>query len=337
VDTKQFLEYLDKEMTIMGILSAVCVAAPAGILNAVLSKESDVKTMFWNPGHFFIAMGSVLCILAAMLFYKERSTLAWYYGQICLTEELANKKAVSAKLREWLRDADSWETWWPYSWGFTFLVSGIAEYLLTLIFLLTPSHWPWLFAHLHTIKVLGFLTCPIVAGAVAVLQRYAMTHYRLSDDYWADLRSDILGYFRREKELPHERVYTRLKRSGIHGVGVFAIVDIPKDTYIFEPDDEALVSISASEIKGLPPEVQRLYRDFCVLSDDSYACPSSFNELTPSWFLNNSKDPNVAADSSLKFYAVRDIEAGEELTADYDTYSDNGRQMAGAPDLHEME
>jgi hypothetical protein len=33
VDVKQYLEYLDKEMTIMGILSAVSVAAPAGILN----------------------------------------------------------------------------------------------------------------------------------------------------------------------------------------------------------------------------------------------------------------------------------------------------------------
>jgi hypothetical protein len=57
MDTKKYLEYLDKEMTIMGILSAVCVAAPAGILNAVLSKDSDVKSMFWNPGHFFIVIG----------------------------------------------------------------------------------------------------------------------------------------------------------------------------------------------------------------------------------------------------------------------------------------
>jgi hypothetical protein len=43
--TKKYLEYLDKEMTIMGILSAVCVAAPAGILNAVLSKDSEVKAL----------------------------------------------------------------------------------------------------------------------------------------------------------------------------------------------------------------------------------------------------------------------------------------------------
>jgi SET domain-containing protein len=121
---------------------------------------------------------------------------------------------------------------------------------------------------------------------------------------------------------PHDGVYTRLKPSPIHGVGVFAIKDIPKNAYVFEPDDDELVSVQADEIKGLPPDLRRLYEDFCVLKDDTYQCPSSFNKLTPAWFLNTSKNPNVAADSSLKFYAIRDIQAGEELTADYGTYSD---------------
>jgi SET domain-containing protein len=69
--------------------------------------------------------------------------------------------------------------------------------------------------------------------------------------------------------------------------------------------------------------VRELYEDFCVLKDDMFACPTNFNKLTPAWFLNNSKAPNVAPDSSLRFYAIRDIEAGEELTADYQTYSEN--------------
>ena len=80
----------------------------------------------------------------------------------------------------------------------------------------------------------------------------------------------------------------------------------------------------------------RLYEEFCVLKGTTYQCPSSFNKLTPAWYLNTSKRPNVAADSSLKFYAIRDIQAGEELTADYDTYSDNesntGLDRLKAPD-----
>jgi SET domain-containing protein len=111
--------------------------------------------------------------------------------------------------------------------------------------------------------------------------------------------------------------------SEISGVGVFAIKDIPKGTHIFEPDDDELISVSRDEVEKLEPQLRRLYEDFCVLIDDTYQCPSTFNKLTPSWYLNNSKDPNVAADPSLKFYAIRDIEAGEELTADYSTYSDN--------------
>ncbi len=49
----------------------------------------------------------------------------------------------------------------------------------------------------------------------------------------------------------------------------------------------------------------------------------SFNKLTPAWFVNNSQTPNVAADRSLRFYALHDIRAGDELTTDYETYSDN--------------
>jgi len=323
MDAKQYLEYLDKEMTIMGILSAVCVAAPAGILSAVLADRSDVKTALWNTGEFFILAGSVLFIIAAFCFYKERSLLAWFYGQICLTEALRNKKAISAQLGEWLREADSWETWWPYSWGFTFLLAGIAEYLLALFFLLAPSHWYWLFANLHTVKVVAFFGCPVVAGVVAGAQWYVLTRYKFSDDYWSDFGSNILKRLWRKRKLPHDGVYTRLKPSPIHGVGVFAIRDIPKGTYMFEPDDDNLVSVRADETKNLPSDVHQLYEDFCVLKDDTYECPSSLNKLTPAWFLNTSKDPNVAADLSLKFYAIRDIGAGEVLTADYAAYSDN--------------
>jgi SET domain-containing protein len=45
--------------------------------------------------------------------------------------------------------------------------------------------------------------------------------------------------------------------------------------------------------------------------------------MTPSWYLNHSASPNVAADDALKFYAIRDIRAEEELTADYGSYSEN--------------
>ncbi len=46
----------------------------------------------------------------------------------------------------------------------------------------------------------------------------------------------------------------------------------------------------------------------------------SFNKLTVAWYLNESKTPNVGCDKNFKFYAATDINAGDELTADYDEY-----------------
>ncbi len=122
--------------------------------------------------------------------------------------------------------------------------------------------------------------------------------------------------------LPHDGVFTRLQPSAIHGIGVFAIRPIPAGTHIFEPDDDELVSVSEAEIAEIPEPLRRLYQDFCPKENGKYQCPASLNRLTPSWFLNHSSQPNVAADKELRFYALRNISAAEELTSDYSAYSD---------------
>ncbi len=99
METKEYLDYLSKEMTIMGILSGVSIATPAGILHAVLSKDDPGN--LWSSGQVFIAAGSVLCVMAAGFFYKQRSLLAWYYDQIALTEALS--RATRRPTRSWRR------------------------------------------------------------------------------------------------------------------------------------------------------------------------------------------------------------------------------------------
>ncbi len=65
-----------------------------------------------------------------------------------------------------------------------------------------------------------------------------------------------------------------------------------------------------------------MYEDLAVQKDNWLGCPTNFNRLTMSWYLNESKRPNVRCDSNYDFFALRAIRPGEELTVDYSTYSD---------------
>lgn len=123
--------------------------------------------------------------------------------------------------------------------------------------------------------------------------------------------------------LPHTGVYVRLAPSNIHGVGVFAIRDIPKGAPVFGDDDARTTLVPAAVVKRLKREIRVLYEDFCVLEGRQWTCPASFNLLTPSWYVNHSNTPNIACDDSLRFFALRRISKGEELTADYRSYSDD--------------
>lgn len=127
------------------------------------------------------------------------------------------------------------------------------------------------------------------------------------------------------KPEPHEGVYTRLGVSTVAGagIGVFAISDIPAGADVFGADDAETVMVAKVETLSLRPEIRKLYHDFCVLKDGTYECPISFNSLTVSWYLNCSETPNVRPDSNLRFKAIREIKAGEEILANYDEYSEN--------------
>jgi hypothetical protein len=127
--------------------------------------------------------------------------------------------------------------------------------------------------------------------------------------------------------LPHYHVYARIAPSKIHGVGVKTIRPIKKGAYIFFGDDAPLRWIKRNRLKYLPKELRKLYGDFCIKNGEWYGCPRNFNLMTPAWYLNHSSTPNVASDKSYRFYALRDIKKGEELTVNYGTYSEMGRRQ----------
>lgn len=125
--------------------------------------------------------------------------------------------------------------------------------------------------------------------------------------------------------LPHHNVYARLGASKIHGVGVFAILPIPKGTVVFAGDEQPIVWVKKSLIQNLEPAQQKLYNDFGLHRGDAIACPASFNSVTPGWCVNHNPDnANLDYDSeNMEFVSNRDIAIGEELTSNYHSYSDN--------------
>ena len=71
---------------------------------------------------------------------------------------------------------------------------------------------------------------------------------------------------------------------------------------------------------------RKLYDEFAILGEGLYGCPTSFNRLTPAWFMKDSKKPNTRIDENYDFSALREISVGEELTVDYKAFSDQPKK-----------
>lgn len=138
------------------------------------------------------------------------------------------------------------------------------------------------------------------------------------------------GVITADQSWPDRFVYARLRPSkAVKGqVGVFAIRKIKKGTSLFRGDNEEMAWEEEVELPRRPASLRKLYDDFSVIKTDPhdkkkrFGCPTSFNRLTPSWYINESKTPNVGCDRYYNFFALRTIEPGEELTTDYSTYSE---------------
>ncbi len=125
-------------------------------------------------------------------------------------------------------------------------------------------------------------------------------------------------------------VYCRIGVAS-HGVGVVAIRTIPKGIDPFEHcdlfGDVLRVRESELEAANVPEEAKDMVRDFCALQDGVYFVPDyGIDAIDKSYFMNHSREPNmISSDTGETFVAVRDIERGEELTADYRLYHETRR------------
>jgi len=123
-------------------------------------------------------------------------------------------------------------------------------------------------------------------------------------------------------------IYCRLQPSRVHGIGIFAIRDIPKGTDPFPGCRVARWrAVSLKKLladSAIPEDVKKFaLAIYPVRGKTLYVPDHSLNAIDVSYFLNHSGRPNVAARADgNRFAALRDIKKDEELFSDYRTYTD---------------
>ena len=116
--------------------------------------------------------------------------------------------------------------------------------------------------------------------------------------------------------------YVMIKPSPLHGIGVFAIRDIPKGTSnIFSKGVGDWIKVSKEEVDALPQHSKDLIENHCLFDEDFYFIPDyGFKLVDLVIYLNHSETPNVISlNDGEEFEAIRDIANGEELLIDYGT------------------
>jgi SET domain-containing protein len=114
--------------------------------------------------------------------------------------------------------------------------------------------------------------------------------------------------------------YIMLRPSPLHGIGVFAIRDIPKGTRnMFSKYNEDWIKIPIEEVELLPGYSKELIKSYCVFDEYFYYVENTgFKKMDLVNFLNHSDNPNIIPINDGEFFeAGTDIKCGQELFINY--------------------
>lgn len=124
-------------------------------------------------------------------------------------------------------------------------------------------------------------------------------------------------------ELQHTKI--TLGNSKLHGIGVFALQDIPKGCRdLFSNLPYSFEKLTFQVVEKLPFHARNLVETYCLYDEENYFVPAhGFRMIDPVIYLNHSSTPNLVSINEGEFFeALSDIPAGEELLVDYGTLSE---------------
>lgn len=112
----------------------------------------------------------------------------------------------------------------------------------------------------------------------------------------------------------HEKLF--VGPSNIHGRGVHTSSDLPKHTIIIVWGGVLLTTDDVAAGIGVP-------HTLVAVAEGLWLSAPSSDEMSIDDFVNHSCDPNIGMLDETALITIRDVAAGEELTADYCIWLDN--------------
>lgn len=112
------------------------------------------------------------------------------------------------------------------------------------------------------------------------------------------------------------------------GVGVFATHDIKKGTHLRLFVDEKTTEHESRILAK--DEVPEIFWGHCLDRGNEMICPPDFGALPIGWYVNHSSTPNAEPGNNpnshrrYRWYAIKDIKAGEEIVFNYSALEEPG-------------
>lgn len=117
-----------------------------------------------------------------------------------------------------------------------------------------------------------------------------------------------------------EETFVCLQPSPTHGIGVFAIRDIPKGCRtVFSKPNGGWITLSMEEAASLPEHTRVFIETYYLYDEENYFIPDhGCKVMDMASYLNHSNTPNlVSVDEGNYFETTRAIVCGEELFINY--------------------